>query len=83
MSSKEPVDRFLSEENLDLHNLSEAELLAGWDRWLRQAQSTNDRDARLYSHGVFRLGPRWDGLSIEEIIDPHPQPPGPESKPRA
>ncbi|NJR13847.1 MAG: hypothetical protein HC779_06285, partial [Phyllobacteriaceae bacterium] len=49
MSTDGPLDRFLSEEDLDLRNLSEAELLAWWDRWLRQAQSTNDRDARLYS----------------------------------
>jgi len=75
VSADGPMDRFLSEEDLDLRNLSEAELLAWWDRWLRQAQSTNDRDARLYSHGVFRLEPPWDGLSIEEIIDPRPQPP--------
>jgi hypothetical protein len=35
-------DEFLSEEDLDLRNLSEAELLAVWDAWLVQAQTTND-----------------------------------------
>jgi len=51
-------DEFLSEEDLDLRNLSEAELLAWWDHWLRQAQATNDRDEHSYSHGVFM---RWPG----------------------
>lgn len=46
-------DEFLSDEDLDLRNLSEAELEAYWDIWFRQAQSTNDQDAHLYSHGVF------------------------------
>ncbi len=46
-------DEFLSEEDLDLRNLSREELSAVWDAWLRQAQATNDLDARLYSHGVF------------------------------
>ena len=46
-------DEFLSEEDLDLRNLSEEELLAYWDLWLRQAQSTNDLDEHTYSHGVF------------------------------
>lgn len=70
-------DRFLSDEDLDLRNLSEPELLAWWERWLRQAQSTNERDARLYSHGVFRLEPPWDGLTIEQIVDPDPREFGP------
>lgn len=50
-------DEFLSEEDLDLRNLSEAELLAYWQLWLEQAQATNELDAHLYSHGVFREDP--------------------------
>ncbi len=46
-------DEFLSEEDLDLANLSEEELYAYWDLWLEQAQATNDLDKDLYSHGVF------------------------------
>ena len=46
-------DEFLSEEDLDLRNLSESELLAYWDLWLHQAQATNALDAHQYSHGVF------------------------------
>jgi hypothetical protein len=52
-------DRFLSEEDLDLANLSWEELLAWWDLWLHQAQVTNELDAHLYSHGVFRVEPGW------------------------
>ena len=46
-------DEFLSEEDLDLKNLTEEELYAYWNAWLEQAQITNDADAHLYSHGVF------------------------------
>jgi len=48
-------DEFLSEEDLDLVNLSESELLAYWDLWLRQAQASNSLDEKSYSHGVFTL----------------------------
>ncbi len=51
-------DEFLSEEDLDLANLSDAELDAYWDLWLHQAQASNDLDAHLYSHGVFVEEPR-------------------------
>ena len=51
-------DEFLSEEDLDLANLSWDELIAVWNEWLRQAQATNDADADEYSHGVFMLLPR-------------------------
>ena len=37
-------DRFLSDEDLDLANLSWEELLAWWDEFLRQAQASNDLD---------------------------------------
>src|SRR5580765_3235287 len=50
-------DEFLSEEDLDLRNLDDAELQAYWLLWLRQAQATNDRDAPFYEHGVFRRDP--------------------------
>ena len=52
-------DQFLSEEDLDLANLSWEELLAWWQLWLEQAQSTNDLDEHTYSHGVFRVEPGW------------------------
>lgn len=46
-------DEFLSEEDLDLRTMSHEELLAYWDQWLLQAQTTNPHDRRTYSHGVF------------------------------
>jgi hypothetical protein len=46
-------DEFLSEEDLDLRNLSREELFAYWDQWLLQAQATNEADKHTYSHGVF------------------------------
>lgn len=46
-------DEFLSEEDLDLRNMTEEELAAYWELWLLQAQATNDRDRDTYSHGVF------------------------------
>jgi hypothetical protein len=48
-------DEFLSEEDLDLVNLSEEELEAWWNLWLKQAQTSNQEDAFSYSHGVFML----------------------------
>jgi hypothetical protein len=53
-------DEFLSEEDLDLRNLTEAELFAYWNAWLLQAQITNDLDEHLYSHGVFTSEPPWN-----------------------
>lgn len=50
-------DEFLSEEDLDLQNLSDEELVVYWNLWLTQAQITNDLDAALYSHGVFDRDP--------------------------
>ena len=48
-------DEFLSEEDLDLQNMTWEELMAYWNLWLRQAQATNEDDAEEYSHGVFTL----------------------------
>ncbi len=66
-------DEFLSEEDLDLKNLSDAELEAYWDLWLRQAQSTNQLDAHLYSHGVFVEEPRVEPFPLRpeerEVLD--------------
>jgi hypothetical protein len=58
-------DEFLSEEDLDLRNLSEEELVAYWNLWLEQAQQTNDADAHAYTHGVF-VGMEFDA----DVDDP-------------
>jgi len=47
----------LSEEDLDLRNLTDEELVAYWNQWLEQAQATNAADAHTYSHGVFAYTP--------------------------
>ncbi|MBN1269400.1 MAG: hypothetical protein JXB04_07425 [Kiritimatiellae bacterium] len=54
---KKPRDEFLSEEDLDLRNMSEEDLFAYWTSWLEQAQATNDADEHTYSHGVFSQEP--------------------------
>jgi len=53
----EPRDEFLSEEDLDIRNLSSEELDRYWLLWLTQAQVTNDLDRASYSHGVFDHDP--------------------------
>ncbi len=50
-------DEFLSEEDLDLRNLSDEELDAYWTQWLEQAQASNELDRYQYSHGVFEYEP--------------------------
>lgn len=44
--------KLLSDEDLDLRNLSEEEREAAWDLWFDLAQATNDRDPP-FTHGVF------------------------------
>jgi len=50
-------DEFLSEEDLDLRNMTEEELANYWNMWLYQAQATNETDKHKYSHGVFTVEP--------------------------
>ena len=42
----------LSEDDLNLGELSDDELVRAWDLWFDLAQVTNDSDPS-YSHGVF------------------------------
>jgi hypothetical protein len=42
----------LSEDDVNLSDLSAEELDAAWDLWFDLAQTTNDSDP-LYSHGVL------------------------------
>lgn len=48
---------FLSDEDLDLQNLSWEELIAVWNQWLEQSQRTNNEDRYTYEHGVFTHEP--------------------------
>lgn len=58
-------DQFLSEEDLDLRNLSESELIAYWNLWLEQAQISNTEDEADYSHGVFVKTPSPSRLTAD------------------
>jgi hypothetical protein len=42
----------LSEDDLNLQEMSDEELDAAWDLWFDLAQETNDFDP-AYTHGVF------------------------------
>lgn len=60
-------DEFLSEEDLDLRNLAWDEVVAYWNLWLQQAQTTNDLDENEYSHGVFVRDP-----SVSQLREDRP-----------
>ena len=60
-------DEFLSEEDLDLRNLTDDELASYWMLWLEQAQSTNDIDADSYSHGVFVRDPAVGAGGVRRV----------------
>jgi len=72
-------DVFLSEEDLDLANLSFEELVATWNWWLSMMQATNEEDKDDYSHGVFlsdkqkreRWGENWQE-EIEKLLSCRP-----------
>jgi hypothetical protein len=44
--------QMLSEDDLDLKEMTDEELERAWDLWFDLAQTTNDADPP-YSHGVF------------------------------
>lgn len=44
----------LSDDDVNLVELSDEELALAWDLWFDLAQATNDDDPP-YSHGVFQL----------------------------
>lgn len=55
----------LSEDDLNLKDMTPEELDLAWDLWFDLAQSTNDYDP-LYTHGVFVL--------FERLPQPAPEP---------
>lgn len=59
----QPTDAFLSEEDLDLQNLTDEELVAVYEAWLRAAAITDAEDQHLYSHGVFLTEPGYSHLA--------------------
>ena len=59
----------LSEDDLNLVDLSPDELDLAWDLWFDLAQTTNDQDPP-YSHGVFMLAMPPGALppSTDEVV---------------
>ncbi len=56
--------QFLSEDDLDLKNMSDEELANAWWLWFTLAQNTNDSDPP-FSHGCL-AGIGWK--EIEEMV---------------
>ncbi len=59
--------RMLSEDDVDIRDMSAAELDAAWDLWFDLAQSTNETDPP-YTHGVFAGGDRPAVMAIPDVI---------------
>lgn len=59
------TDVFLSEEDLDLQNLTDEELAAVYEAWLIAASATDEADKHIYSHGVFLVEPGYQHLVPE------------------
>ncbi len=65
--------KMLSDDDLNLKDMSDEELAAAWDLWSDLAQSTNDADPP-YTHGVFvNLG--WEDVALadEDLGGPKPR----------
>ena len=69
----------LSEDDLNLAEMTREELDRAWNLWFDLAQTTNDSDPP-YTHGVFVL---WDRLpEVPESLELHQgTPPGRTSEP--
>jgi hypothetical protein len=51
--------QMLSDDDLNLRDLSAEDLARAWDLWFDLAQATNDDDP-LYTHGVFQNAPQTE-----------------------
>ncbi len=60
--------KMLSDDDLNLKDMTDEELAAAWDLWFDLAQSTNDDDPP-YTHGVFVNLTREDVEPIEQDGD--------------
>ena len=56
--------QMLSEDDLNLKDMTDEELAAAWDLWFDLAQSTNDSDPP-YTHGVF-VNLTWDDVRLRD-----------------
>ena len=71
--------QMLSEDDLNIRDMTREELDAAWNLWFDLAQSTNDADPP-YSHGVFAS--RHDGPARPLRMDKAPAPVPPIAFPR-
>ena len=71
--------RGLSDDDLNLRDMTDEELERAWDLWFSLAQETNDSDPP-YTHGVF-AGMTWEKLRA--LDEPAVTQPAAEGKPRA
>ncbi|MEM7586266.1 MAG: hypothetical protein AAF560_22935 [Acidobacteriota bacterium] len=55
--------QMLSDDDLNLKDMTDEELAAAWDLWFDLAQTTNDSDPP-YTHGVF-VNLTWEDLAPE------------------
>lgn len=61
--------KMLSDDDLNLKDISDEELAKAWDLWFDLAQSTNDADPP-YTHGVF-VNLTWEDVApLDKGIDP-------------
>lgn len=60
--SDDPAGRFLSEEDLDLASLSDADFAKLSAAALRAAQASNDLDQHCFSHGCVAVEPGYEHL---------------------
>jgi hypothetical protein len=60
--------QMLSDDDLNLREMTREELDAAWDLWFDLAQATNDRDPP-FTHGVF-AGPELAIKTIQEARAP-------------
>ena len=55
--------KMLSDDDLNLKEMTDSELERAWDLWFDLAQHTNDHDP-AYTHGVFV---RVKGFDVSEV----------------
>jgi hypothetical protein len=63
--------KLLSDDDLDLSEMSDEELAAAWDLWFDLAQVTNDDDPP-WTHGVF-VGITQLATTTGKAPDPDPR----------
>lgn len=71
--------QMLSEDDLNLAELSAEELDAAWDLWFDLAQSTNDADA-AFEHGVFAAAMEGGASAAALSRDPDARWPSPDAR---